>query len=313
MKNLPLILFFLASGWCAYGQAPVADKNAADLVRYANSVIALSNNYYEHLNTHQNNLSDLMDYRDLYDYKPEIRLKHECNDPLKTDSSLYATAMNPTDDFGESDVIYINNSIEQYKTGIENLDEQCAQIENQLRGEKFKLDDFNDLDSLILASDEIVNKLIELHKGLVAKILDPAKKAEEQIQSDNPLGPLINPMKSDLSLANQLLFKIGNLPNSDFTSIKMEALRLRGGLAKSRALKNLYKKEVKKNQLEHFDQFYDLLESGFLKLSDDIIEKVSKSTSKNKYDDLKEDQQKLIATYNRLVAYFNQLGLHSIR
>ena len=313
MKNWFLVLFCGIISFNINAQDVEPDEDAAAIIRYANSVIELTNNYYKHLNKAEKKLKNLMDYRDLLDYKDDIVLSFHCDERAVISDEVMETSMQPNSSFNKTDSIFIVNSIEQYSLGMEKLAKQCAAINNQVDDKLYEKDEFNNLDSLILTSDEQIEKLTKIHKELLAKVMGKANTAEETIQENNPLGPLVKPMKEDLKLSKQILDKISNWPNEDFTAIKMETLRLRGGISKSVALKGLYKKELGKKNIERFEAFYDNLESGFVTQSTIILERIEEAKDKKVYDDLEADKNKLLEKYNSLVALFNEFGLRSVR
>lgn len=289
------------------------DKEAEAVIRYANSVIELTNNYYKHLNKAEKKLKNLMDYRDLLDYKDDVVLTFYCDEKVEINEATLKMSMEPIDSYSETDQVFIKNSVEQYGTGMEKLAKQCVEIDEQVKDKKYEQDEFNNLDSLILASDEIIEKLTNIHSDLVNKVMGKANAAEETIQENSPLGPLVKPMKEDLKLAKQILNKVSSWPDADKTAIKMESLRLRGGISKSVALKGLYKKELGKKNIERFVAFYDKLENGFVAQLNGVLENIENAKDQKVYDALEEDKNMLLEKYNSLVVLFNEFGLRSVR
>jgi len=313
MKKWILGLFLVPLIFTAQAQNVQPDKDAESTIRYANSVISITNSYYKHLSKAEKKLKNLMDYRDLLDYKDDVVLTFYCDEKVVISERIMDMSMSPIDNFDETDQVFIKNSIEQYVTGMDNLATQCAQIDLQVKDKKYEQDEFNDLDSLILASDTQIEKLTKIHSELVDKIMGKANVAEETIQENSPLGPLVKPMKQDLKLAKQILDKVSSWPDADQTAIKMESLRLRGGISKSVALKGLYKKELGKKNIERFEAFYNNLEKGFVLQLNKMLESIEKTKGDKVYDGFEEDKSNLLEKYNSLVALFNQFGLRSVR
>jgi len=153
-----------------------------------------------------------------------------------------------------------------------------------------------------------IDDLVQLHQSIVKQIMNQSTDAEKVIDQQSPLGPLVTPMKTDLRLSKSILDKILNYAPEAITGVKIEVLRLRGGVAKSDAMKVLHKNEYDKKYTKKFDQFYKSLEYDFADTAKEISDELEKAGEKGTYKKFTDHQQKLLEQYNELVKLYNTIG-----
>ncbi len=288
-----------------------SDSNKS-VIRYANTIIALTNSYYQDLRAYELKLGHLETARDAHELSDKpIELLYECRTLGKSPVRLYQNALNPPETLN-ADNFYVEN-IKAYKTGLDDLDLNCAKINDLITTDRFATNQYKEIDSLILGATQTVSDLVNTHQQLVDRMMQRAEKAEAEEMEDNPLASLTTPMKNDLKLAKSLLDKLLNYDQDILPSIKMESLRLRGGVAKSASTVKMKKKEITKAQKAQFEQFYEALENDYVLLANEIVANLEAQRDKNQvYNNLSEDTEKLLEQYNQLVERFNLFGLINV-
>lgn len=298
--NLFVLLFF-----CSVTNAQTTISNEAALVKYANSVIALTNGYYQKVNTYQKKMTLLERDRDKAGINKEAPILYNCANGKTQTTRLFRDATNPPTSFSTEDATFLKENITAYRTELNALDDLCYTINDDIEDCNFKEDEFVVLDSLMLVSNQKIEAIVKRHQKIVQRVMNKTTEAEKAIDKESPLGPLTTPMKTDLKLAKSILDNILNYTPANLTNIKIEVLRLRTGIAKSEALKELYKNEFDKKYTSKFDDFYKSLKFDFADTANDVGKDLEKAGDKGTYKKFAQDQQKLLEQYNELIKIFN--------
>jgi len=72
-----------------------AQDNSAEIIRYANNVIALTNQYYQKVNAYQKKVAQLEKDRDKAEIDKETPIHFECADGKTQTTRLFRDATNP--------------------------------------------------------------------------------------------------------------------------------------------------------------------------------------------------------------------------
>jgi len=283
---------------------PTAD-NEATLIKYANSVIALTNTYYQKVNAYQKKMSLLERDRDKAGINKEAPILYNCANGKTQTSLLFREATKPPASFTTEDATFLKDNITAYRIELNKLDDLCYTINEDIEDCNFKEDEFVVLDSLMLVSNQKIEAIVKRHQKIVEKVMIRTTEAEKVVDKKSPLGPLTTPMKTDLRLAKSILDKILNYTPDNLTSVKIEVLRLRTGIAKSEAMKELHKNEFDKKYTSKFDDFYKSLKYDFADTANDVGTSLEKAGERGTYKKFAQDQQLLLEQYNELIKIFN--------
>lgn len=294
-----LLMFGLGS------KAQTADGNEATLIKYANSVIALTNTYYQKVNAYQKKMTLLERDRDKANVNKETPILYKCASGKTQTTRLFREATNPPTSFSTEDATFLKDNINAYRAELNELDDLCYTINDDIEDCNFKEDEFVSLDSLMMVSNQKIEAIVKRHQVIVKRVMNKTTEAEKVIDKESPLGPLTTPMKTDLRLAKSILDKILNYTPDNLTAVKMEVLRLRTGIAKSEAMKELYKNEFDKKYTSKFDDFYKSLKYDFADTANDVGVDLEKAAEKGNYKKFAQDQQRLLEQYNELIKIFN--------
>ncbi len=286
-----------------------AQDNSAEIIRYANHVIALTNQYYQKVNTYQKKIAQLEKERDKAEIDKETPIHFDCSNGKTQTTRLFREATNPPASFSANDQSFFKEKIDLYRKSLNKLDDFCFAINDDINGCDFKEDEFVKFDSLLRDTNFKIDDLVQLHQSIVKQIMNQSTDAEKVIDQQSPLGPLVTPMKTDLRLSKSILDKILNYTPEAITSVKIEVLRLRGGVAKSDAMKVLHKNEYDKKYTKQFDRFYKSLEYDFADTAKEITDELEKAGERGTYKKFTDHQQKLLEQYNQLVKLYNIIGL----
>lgn len=298
--NLFVLLLF-----CLVTNAQTAISNEATLVKYANSVIALTNGYYQKVNAYQKKMTLLERDRDKAGINKEAPILYNCANGKTQTTRLFRDATNPPVSFTAEDATFLKDNITAYRTELNALDDLCYTINDDIEDCNFKEDEFVVLDSLMMISNQKIEAIVKRHQKIVQRVMKQTTEAEKAIDKESPLGPLTTPMKTDLKLAKSILDNILNYTPANLTNVKIEVLRLRTGIAKSEALKELHKNEFDKKYTNKFDDFYKSLKFDFADTANDVGKDLEKAGDKGTYKKFAQDQQKLLEQYNDLIKIFN--------
>lgn len=297
-------LFILLS-FCCITKAQTATSNEAALVKYANSVIALTNSYYQKVNTYQKKMIVLERDRDKAGINKDAPILYNCANGKTQTTRLFRDATNPPTSFSAADATFLKDNITAYRTELNALDDLCFIINDDIEDCNFKEDEFVVLDSLMMISNQKIEAIVKRHQKIVQRVMNKTTEAEKMIDKESPLGPLTTTMKTDLKLAKSILDKILNYTPANLTSVKIEVLRLRTGIAKSEAMKELHKNEFDKKYTSKFDDFYKALKFDFADTANDMATDLEKAGDKGTYKKFAQKQQKLLEEYNELIKIFN--------
>lgn len=289
--------------------ASFAQDNSAEIIRYANNVIALTNQYYQKVNVYQKKVAQLEKDRDKAEIDKETPIHFECADGKTQTTRLFREATNPPAAFSPEDQKFFKAKVEKYRNSLNQLDDFCYAISDDINGCDFKQDEFVKFDSLLRDTNFKIDDLLQLHQSIVKQIMNQSTDAEKVIDKQSPLGPLVTPMKMDLRLSKSILDKVLNYTPETITGVKIEVLRLRGGIAKSDAMKVLHKNEYDKKYTKQFDRFYKSLEYDFADTAKEIADELEKAGEKGNYKKFTDHQQRLLEEYNQLVKLYNTIGL----
>jgi len=298
-------LSFLVVALNFSGNAQTSTSNEATLIKYANSVIALTNTYYQKVNNYQKKMTLLETDRDKAGINKETPILYKCANGKTQTTRLFREATNPPSSFPTEDATFLKDNIIAYREELNRLDDLCYVINDDIEDCNFKEDEFVVLDSLMLVSNQKIEAIVKRHQKIVQRVMNKTTEAEKIIDKESPLGPLTTPMKADLRLAKSILDKILNYTPDNLTGVKMEVLRLRAGIAKSEANKELYKNEFDKKYTSKFDDFYKSLKYDFADTANDVATGLEKVGDKGTYKKFAQDQQHLLEQYNDLIKIFN--------
>lgn len=300
-----VISLFVLLLFCSVANAQTAISNEATLVKYANSVIALTNGYYQKVNAYQKKMTLLERDRDKAGINKEAPILYNCSNGKTQTTRLFRDATNPPASFSTEDVTFLKDNIAAYRTELNALDDLCYTINDDIEDCNFKEDEFVVLDSLMMISNQKIEAIVKRHQKIVQRVMKQTTEAEKAIDKESPLGPLTTPMKTDLKLAKSILDNILNYTPANLTNVKIEVLRLRTGIAKSEALKELHKNEFDKKYTSKFDDFYKSLKFDFADTANDVGKDLERAGDKGTYKKFAQDQQKLLEQYNDLIKIFN--------
>jgi len=255
-------------------KAQTADGNEATLIKYANSVIALTNTYYQKVNAYQKKMTLLERDRDKANVNKETPILYKCA-PGKTQTTrLFRESTNPPASFSTEDATFLKDNINAYRAELNELDDLCYTINDDIEDCNFKEDEFVGLDSLMLVSNQKIEAIVKRHQKIVKRVMNKTTEAEKVIDKESPLGPLTGPMKTDLRLAKSILDKILNYTPDNLTGVKME-------------------------------DFYKSLKYDFADTANDVGVSLEKAAEKGTYKKFAQDQQHLLEQYNELIKIFN--------
>lgn len=308
MKKFSGFIICLLMAFNIYSQGKQSGDESGVIIRYANSVISLTNRYYQKVNAYQKKLVQLEKERDNAEFDKETPITYECPDGKTQTSLLFREATNPPAGFAKEDQTFFKTQIEAYRKKLNRLDDFCYAINDDIDGCDFKKDEFVKFDSLLRDTNLQLDQLVELHQEIVKHIMDKSTEAEKVIDSKSPLGPLVTPMKNDLRLCKSILDKVLNYTPEAITGVKIEVLRLRGGIAKNEALKILHKNEFDKKYINQFDDFYKSLKNGFAATANEVSNRLEKAGESGNYKEFANHQQALLEDYNELIKSFNSIG-----
>lgn len=302
-------IFFLSLMSLFLSTLSFAQDNSAEIIRYANNVIALTNQYYQKVNTYQKKVAQLEKERDKAEIDKETPIHFDCASGKTQTTRLFRDATNPPASFKTENQTFFKEKIDLYRKSLNNLDDFCYAINDDINGCDFKQDEFVKFDSLLRDTNLKIDDLVQLHQSIVKQIMNQSTDAEKVIDQKSPLGPLVSPMKNDLRLSKSILDKILNYTPEAITGVKIEVLRLRGGIAKSDAMKVLHKNEYDKKYTKQFDRFYKSLENDFADTAKEIADELEIAGEKGNYKKFTDHQQQLLEEYNQLVKLYNTIGL----
>jgi len=303
MKFVINFIVLLTFGFVANAQT--ASSNEATLIKYANNVIALTNTYYQKVNAYQKKMTLLERDRDKAGINKEAPILYNCADGKTQTTRLFRAATNPPAVFTNEDATFLKESITAYRAELNKLDDLCYTINDDIEDCNFKEDEFVVLDSLMMVSNQKIDAIVKRHQKIVQRVMNQTTEAEKVIDKESPLGPLTTTMKTDLRLAKSILDNLLNYTPDNLTSVKIEVLRLRAGIAKSEAMKELHKNEFDKKYTSKFDDFYKALKFDFADTAKDVAADLEKAGDKGNYKKFAQDQQQLLEQYNELIKIFN--------
>jgi len=127
-----VISLFVLLLFCSVANAQTAISNEATLVKYANSVIALTNGYYQKVNAYQKKMTLLERDRDKAGINKEAPILYNCSNGKTQTTRLFRDATNPPASFSTEDVTFLKDNIAAYRTELNALDDLCYTINDDI-------------------------------------------------------------------------------------------------------------------------------------------------------------------------------------